>query len=179
MSVFSSDQRSLKSKIGDELKTLFVLTLYLGVFFSALSYLKFAILQKVDIPYVDFGLGIIRAIVCAKFMMISKTLYPIKTTPNKPLLWHIINRSLLYVLIVIVLNVLEEILMAKIHGTQIINTIIGVEAGTINQFFALVILYWLAIIPYVAYSTVSQAIGGIKFYQLIFVNGNLHSEENK
>lgn len=178
MSVFSSNKKSLKSKIGDELKTLLVLTLYFGVFFVALNYFKFAILQKVDIPYAYFGLGLIRAVVCAKFMMISKTLYPIKIKLNKPLVGHIINRSLVYLLIVIGLNIIEEMMLAKIHGAHIFDEIVGIEAGTVNQFFALAILYWIVLIPYVTYSAVSQVMGGIRFYQLIFVNGYFKSQNN-
>lgn len=178
MSIFSSDKKSLKSKIADELKTLLVLTLYFAVFFVALNYFKFSILQKVNVAYDYFGLSLIRAVVCAKFMMVGKTLYPIKVTPNKPLVWHIINRSLVYLLIVIGLNIIEEMLVAKIHGEHIWNSIVGIQAGTINQFFALAILYWIVLIPYVTYSAVSQFMGGVKIYQLIFVNGNIKEGSN-
>lgn len=178
MSISSANKKSLKSWLGYELKTLLVLTLYFGIFFVALNYFKFSILQKVDVPYAYFGLGLIRALVCAKFMMIGKKVLPIKITPNKPLVGHIINRSIVYLLIVIGLNVIEEILVAKIHGAHIFDAIIGLEAGTINQFFALAILYWIVLVPYVAYSAVSQAMGGIKFYQLIFVNGDFNSQDS-
>lgn len=178
MNISSLDKKSLKSKIGDELKSLLVLTIYFGIFFVALNYFKFSILQKVDIPYAYFGLSLIRALVCAKFMMIGKKLFPIKIIPNKPLVKHIINRSLVYLLIVIGFNVIEEMIVAKIHGAHIFDAIIGVEAGTINQFFAMAILYWIVLVPYVAYSAVSQALGGIKFYQLIFVNGDFKSKDS-
>lgn len=171
MNTHNLTRKPLQHIVKEQMLTMLFLTLYFAALFMTVTYLKFGVLQKEGIPYTGFGLGLIRAVVCAKFMMIIKHLYPVKIEENKPLIWHILKRSLVYLIIIVLLVVIEEALVAKIHGTSIHNAIIGIAPGTLNQFCALSILYWLTLIPLVTYSALSQAIGIRKFYYLIFVNG--------
>ena len=163
-------KHSFPHKLKYELLGFLTLSGYFAVFFMAITYLKFSVLQKVGIPFTGFGLGLLRAIICAKFMMLGKALFPVKTRANQALIHHIFNRSLVYLFFTLLLNVLEEVVMAKIHGVNIQNAVIGVAPGTINQFCAITILYWFMLIPYVTFSAINHALGGEgRLYNLIFV----------
>lgn len=159
---------AIGSKIKTELIRAWSLTFYFAIFFIAISYFRFAVLQHAEVPYTDFYLGVIKAAVCAKFLLISQALYPLKVHDGKPLIGHILSRSVLYVLIVIILVAIEEYIVAKIHGTLPEHAITGLEAGTLNLFFSLTILYWLMVIPYVMYSAIDKYIGEQKLTTILF-----------
>lgn len=171
------------SLIGSRIKTEMIkawsLTFYLAIFFTAISYFRFAVLQHAEVPYTDFYLGIIKAAICAKFLLVSQAIYPIKVRDGKPLVWHILHRAVAYVIIVVILIAIEESVVAKIHG-HTLHSITGLAPGTINLFFSLVILYWLMVIPYVMYSALDQYIGEKKLTTILFRNHKYpHHIENK
>ena len=114
--------------------------------------------------------------ICAKFMLLAKAFYPIKSTPDKALVWHILNRTFIYLRVVIILTLIEEGLVARVHGKIILDSIIGWAPGTINQFFAMSIIYWLMLVPYVSYQAVSQALGDKILFNLLFRNTNSKSK---
>lgn len=150
---------SIKHKIKEEFFNVVVLAIYFMVYFSALTYLKFSILEKVDIAYTTYGLCWIRALVCAKFMEIGLKIYPIRSTPGKPLVVHILNRSLVYVMIVNLHILVEQLVVAGIHHKPLLSVVTDWAPGSINQAMALEILYWLMLLPYITYFAVSQSLG--------------------
>ncbi len=146
-------------KLKYEILKIWVLSFYFTVFFIAISYFRFAILKHAQVLYTDFGLGVVKAIVCAKFLLVSQAVYPIKLNDGKSIILHIIGRSLLYVMLVTMLIAIEESIMAKIHGKNILHSITGLSPGSLHIFFSLDILYWLMVVPYVVFSAIMQSIG--------------------
>lgn len=67
---------SIIHKLKYEILKIWVLSFYFTVFFIAISYFRFAILKHAQVPYTDFGLGIVKAIVCAKFLLVSRQYIP-------------------------------------------------------------------------------------------------------
>ncbi|RTL10273.1 MAG: hypothetical protein EKK54_11645 [Neisseriaceae bacterium] len=150
---------SIMHKLKYEILKIWILSFYFTVFFIAISYFRFAILKTAQVPFTDFGLGAVKAVICAKFLLVSQAIYPIKLNNGKSMLLHILGRSLLYVLLVTILIAIEEATMAKFHGKNILDSITGLRPGSIHIFFSLAILYWLMVVPYVVFSAISQSIG--------------------
>lgn len=167
--------KSLISKIKHEIIKVWILSFYFAMFFIAISYFRYAILKQAEVPYTDFGMGVIRALVCAKFLMISETLYPIRLNDGKPAILHILGRSLLYAFLVTVLIALEEAVMAHIHGQHILDAITGLRPGSVQVFFSLEILYWLMVIPYVLISALIKAFG-IEPLSILLFNVKSHQQ---
>ena len=63
--------KSIGQRIIDELKEFLVLAAYLYVCFTALAYLKAAILQAHGIAFAPFGFAAVKALICAKFMSVG------------------------------------------------------------------------------------------------------------
>ena len=91
-------------------------------------------------------------------MTIGLKVYPINKTPGKALFMHIVNRSLVYVMIVNLHILVEQLIMAKIHHQSLLGVIINWTPGSLNQAIALEILYWLMLIPYISYFAISQSL---------------------
>lgn len=150
--------KSVTHRLKEEFFNVVVLAIYFAVYFSALTYLKFSILEKVDVAYNTYGLCWIRALICAKFMEIGLKIYPIKSTPDKPLVRHILNRSLIYVMIVNLHILVEQLVVAAFHHKSLIAVFTDWPPGSMNQAVALEILYWLMLVPYITYFAVSQSL---------------------
>jgi hypothetical protein len=60
---------SLRKRAVDELKEFLIIAAYLYVCFTALAYLKAAILEAHGVAFAPFGFAAIKALICAKFMM--------------------------------------------------------------------------------------------------------------
>ena len=159
---------SIIYKLKYEILKIWLLSFYFTVFFIAISYFRFAILKTAQVPFTDFGLGVVKAVICAKFLLVSQAIYPIKLNDGKSMLLHILGRSLLYVMLVTILIAIEEAIMAKIHGKNILDSITGLSPGSIHIFFSLDILYWLMVVPYVVFSAISQSIG-VSSLRVIFL----------
>lgn len=162
---------SIIHKLKYEILKMWVLSFYFTVFFIAISYFRFAVLKHAQVPYTDFELGFVKAVICAKFLLVSQAVYPIKLNDGKSIMLHIIGRSLLYVMLVTILIAIEESIMAKIHGKNILDSITGLKPGSIQIFFSLDILYWLMVVPYVVLSAIMQSIG-VNSLRAIFLGNN-------
>jgi len=54
-----------------ELKEFLIIAAYFYVCFTALAYLKAAILEAQDIAFALFGFAVVKALICAKFLSIA------------------------------------------------------------------------------------------------------------
>ena len=136
-----------------------ILSLYFSIYFIAISFFRLAILKHSNVPYSDFSLGIVRAILCAKFMIISQTIFPIKLEKHKFILVYLFSRSFIYLLMVNVFQALEKILLALSHHKNIVDSISGLQSDSLQISLSLNILYLLMIVPYVLYSIISHHLG--------------------
>ena len=72
---------------------------------------------------------------------------------DKESLWlSVLPRSLVYLLVVIVLNVLEEGLRGMLHGGSFTESMAGYAGGNPLRFVALTWVYWLILVPYLLLS---------------------------
>lgn len=102
-------------KFGAELKKILILFIYFAIWFSALAFLSYSILRKDGIPYAPISLALIKALLCAKFMLLGQALYPIASSKDKALIWQILPRSVVYLIVVLILSALESGLEGWIH----------------------------------------------------------------
>ena len=66
---------SFREKAGEELREFIILTAYLYVCFAAVLYFKAAVLRALGIAYAPLGLAIIKAAICAKFMLMGRVFH--------------------------------------------------------------------------------------------------------
>ena len=65
----------IKKKIEEEAKQALTLTVYFSIWFCALTFLAATTLNKHPIPLSMFGIAIIKAGLCAKFMLIAQAIF--------------------------------------------------------------------------------------------------------
>src|SRR5580704_4922909 len=100
---------TVKERMAAELREFAVIAVYLWICFTALAYLKFAILQAHGIAFAPFGFAAAKALICAKFMSVGHVLRLGERFKNQALIWPTLHKSFVFLLLLLALNVLEEI----------------------------------------------------------------------
>ena len=159
---------SFREKASEELMEFIILAAYLYVCFAALIYLKVAILQTNGIAYAVLGVAIIKAALCAKFMLLGRVFHVGERFKNLPLIVPTLHRSFLFLLLLVVLTLAEEIAVGAIHGRTVSDSISGIAGGTFHQIAATILILFLILIPYFAFRSLGNIVGDKTLVRLFF-----------
>lgn len=152
-------RRSWIERAGDEARELLVIFLYLYICLGALLLYKIALLQAQGIDYAPFGLAAIKALILAKFMLIGQAVGVGEGHARTRVVHRIFYKSVLFLILLFVLSVVEEVVAGMIHGRPILQSLSGFAGGTWLQVVATSILIWLILFPYFAFREMSQRLG--------------------
>lgn len=141
-------KESLRVRLGSEVRNVFHLTLYFGVWFSAMVFLRYEVQARTGWPLEGWGFAWIKAAICAKFLLVGQLLMPMPALCKTRLWSTILPRSLIYMLVVLALSVVEEGVRGLLHGQAFVQAM-GEFAGE-NPLLVLAMawVYWLILVPY-------------------------------
>ena len=161
---------SFKAKAKEEIVKALQLTIYFGIWFCALAFLAATTLDEKPIPLSIYGFALIKAALCAKFMLVGQAVFPIKVNKSHGVVNSLILGSLLYLMVVLGLNYLEAGIHGLIHGKDFISSI--ADFGTSNPLHvvAMLIVYWLIVWPYLLLMGFRLAIGSSETLEILFGN---------
>jgi hypothetical protein len=175
MTAETISKSTMSEKIIDELKEFLVVAAYLFVCFSAIAYLKYAILQAQDIAFAPFGFAAAKALICAKFMSIGHAVHLGERYKTRALIWPTLYRSLVFVALLLVLNVLEEVAVGFFHHRAVIDSISGVGGGTPQQLIATTFVIFLVLVPFFAFRSLGEVVGEQNLVR-VFLHSRTSSE---
>jgi hypothetical protein len=150
---------SVSERLIDETKEFLVIAVYLGVCFLALAYLKASILHAQGVPFAPFGFAIAKALICAKFVMLGRLFHLGERSKHLPLLWTTLHRSLVFLVLLLALNALEEIIVGLIHHRPVADSVAELGGGTLGQMVATSIVMLLVLIPFFAFRSLGEVVG--------------------
>jgi hypothetical protein len=158
----------LRQKAGEELREFIVLTAYLYICFAAVIYFKAAVLQAHNVAYAHVGLAIVKAAICAKFMLVGRVFHIGERFKNLPLIVPTLHRSFAFLLLLTVLTFIEEIVVGAIHGRTVLDSISEIAGGTFQQMVATALIVFLILFPYFAFRSLGEIVGDKTLVQLFF-----------
>jgi hypothetical protein len=159
---------SIRQRIQEEFIQATLLALYFAAWFCSIAFFTLAVLREAAIPITPFGLALIKAGLCAKFMMIGKAIYPLKVDANRGLIKSIFWHSIVYLLIVIALSVLESGIDGLLHGKSFLESIASFGHGDPVYIAAISIMYWLILWPYLIVLGLNQSMGNQAVNTILF-----------
>jgi hypothetical protein len=163
-----ANKTSIRQRAQRELKAFLIVAGYFYVCFTALAYLKAAILQAYGIEFAPFGFAAVKALICAKFMSIGYVFHLGDRYKKEALIWPILHRSLAFLVLLIVLNVLEVVIVGYFHDRPLAASIAEVGGGTLHQLIATAIIMLLILVPFFAFRSLVDVIGGHVLFRLFF-----------
>ena len=148
-----------KNRLGEEIKKMVILFIYFSIWFCALAFLSFSVERLQGFPYIHIGLALVKALLCAKFMLMGQMLYPIESKRDQPLIGQILPRSLVYLGVVILLSALESGMEGWVHHRGFISSLANFGNGDPIHILALSLIYWLILLPYLTFMSLQSVIG--------------------
>jgi hypothetical protein len=159
---------SLRERAAGEFKEFCVIAAYLYVCFTALAYLKFAILEAHGIAFAPFGFAAAKALICAKFVSLGHALHLAERFKRPPLIWQVLHKSFAFLALLIVLNVLEEITVGWWNGHTLMGSLQEIAGGTRDQMIATAIIMLLILIPFFVLRALGEVVGERTLARLFF-----------
>lgn len=163
-----ASHHGLKDKLKEEAKKAFALTVYFGAWFCAITFVAATALEERPIPLSIFGFALIKAGISAKFMLIAQAAYPIKVNKEHGIVNSLVLESFVYIVVVIALNFLEAGVDGVIHGKAFVSSMAAFGNGEPLRIFAMSILYWLIVWPYLIFMGINQALGNTETLAILF-----------
>lgn len=154
-----------------ELKTYAAVALYLYVCLGALQLYKDALLHAEGVHYALYGVAAIKALILGKFMAVGHALQIGERYAAKPLIYPILHKSLSFLVLLFILDLLEEVGIGALHGRSVIDSFFAMAGGTGLQIVAACILLFLVLLPYFAYRELGRSLGEDTLRRLLFVSG--------
>jgi len=164
----NAEKTSIGKRAAHELKQFAILAAYLYVCFTALAYLKAAILQAQGIAFAPFGFAAIKALICAKFLSIGYVFHLGERYKKQALVWPTLHRSFVFLALLIVLTVLEELAVGYLHHRTFADSMAEIGGGTVHQAIATSIILLLILIPFFAFRSMADVLGGRVLLRLFF-----------
>ena len=164
----TSKIHKLKEGVIEEAKKAFALTIYLGTWFCAITFLAATELNERPIPLSIFAFALIKAAITAKFLLIAQAAFPIKVDKQHGIVKSLFKESIVYIVVVIGLNYLEAGVRGLMNHKEFIASMAAFGDSDPLRVLAMAIIYWLIIWPYLIYSGVTLVLGDKETLQILF-----------
>lgn len=150
---------SIKDRARKELRNYAIVAAYLYVCFGALLLYKSALLQQEGVSVLPHGIAVIKALVLGKFILLGEAAGVGKSAHGRTLAGAIAIKSVQFLVLLVVLSVLEELVVGKVHGHTFAQTIAEYERHSLLQMLATSLLLLLVLVPLIAFKEFSRVIG--------------------
>ena len=150
---------SLREKAVAEFRQFIALSIYLWICFAAILFFKSTILRAAGIAFLPLGFAGIKAVVSAKFIMVANFLPIASRRAGERLFVSMLRKSLMLLVLLAVLTLIEEAVVATIHGHPLSEALLGLGGASPYQIAASLILMLLILIPYVGFAAIAEALG--------------------
>lgn len=163
-----SKPHGFKEKAKEEFVKALQLTAYFGVWFCAITFLGATSLDERPIPLSIFGFALLKAGVCAKFLMLAQAAFPISVDKKHGIVSSLLMESLVYLLVVLGLNYLEAGVHGLIHGKEFISSMAEFGRSNPLRVLAMSIIYWLIVWPYLLLMGMTLMLGSNATLKILF-----------
>jgi hypothetical protein len=150
---------NLRSRLHDELIRYVVVSAYLYVCFGALILFKAAILRAHGVDFPILGLAIAKALVLGKFILMGRSLNLGERHRGKPLVYAVFYQVIFFAALLVVLSVIEEVVLALIHGRSIGEGLAHIAGSTWPEMLASCLLLCLILTPYFGLGAINDRLG--------------------
>jgi len=167
-----ASQRNLKERAKDEIRNFTLMFVYLWVVFGVLAVHESIVLSQHQINYRFHGLAIVNALVFAKVLLVAEDLHLGRRFNDKPLVYSILFKSVLFGVTLICFRIVEHVLIGMWDGRTIAQSISEVGANKLAGIISLGIISTVALVPFFILREISRVIGSDKFWALFFQHRN-------
>lgn len=158
----------VKEKLYEELKLFFIVFAFLALMFVAFLTYRRLVLSEAGITYLHFGVGLIKAAVVAKIILIGQALNLGKRIKDQPLIIVVLGKAVLFGLLVAVFNVLERVVEGLVRGYGWRAIVDLVVMNGPDEILAGTLMLMVSFIPFFAFWETGRVLGAGKLSEMFF-----------
>lgn len=164
--------KTIGERLRHELREYAILVAYLYAIFLALFLFKAAILDDAGIAFLPLGLAAAKALILGKFILLGQAIGIGKAQGGGGVARSILRQAFLLTILLFLLTILEEALVALVHGAAIGSSLSSHLAAMFPEMLAMCLLMLLALIPYLAYRETNKVLGNDMLNEVLFGRPN-------
>ena len=163
----SSHRPGAKERLREELHRYLAVSAYLYVCFAAILLYKAAILSSIGEHFLPFGLAAGKALILGKFVLLGEAAGVGTRIGARTLLQRILSSSVLFLGLLVLLTIIEEIIVGLVHGHSFGQALAALADRPWLEVLASCVLMLLVLIPFVTVTEVSRTLGPGALRQLL------------
>ena len=167
-SVSIPQSRSLRERVVEEFKRFVVIFLYLWLVFGLLSIHKSMVLTQQHLDYAEHTFAIINALVFAKVLLVGEQLHIGRRFENRPLIYSILHKSLVFSLVLISFHLMESVAVGVWHGHTVAESIPPLFGWDPKGLLGVGFTCFVLLLPFFAFREIARAIGHDRMRALLF-----------
>lgn len=161
-------RRHLKERAKEQIRDFALMFLYLWVVFGMLAVHESIILSQHQINYVSHGFAVVNALVFAKVMLVAEDLHLGHRFHDKPLIYSVLFKSLLFAMALICFHIAEHVGVGMWRGKTIAESIAEVGADKLGTLVSVGVVSTVALVPFFILREIGRVIGEDKLWSLFF-----------
>jgi len=158
---------TIAQRLKHELLEYALLSVYLYICFGALIIYKMLILHGQGVSYAPYGLAAIKALILAKFILLGNAFRLGDRLKRQRILAIVAQKSVLYLVMLVVLSVIEECVIGLFHGKSIAVTLAEFGSEKLLQVSVASLIMLLILIPYLMSSELNVVLGEGRLWKIL------------
>ncbi|MBS7792641.1 hypothetical protein KTR66_21805 [Roseococcus sp. SDR] len=159
MSAAATHPKGLKARLLHEMQEYGMIFVYLYISFAAVIFYRSAVLQAEGIAFGAYGFAFFKALVLAKFMMLGHAARLGERLRGRRLFVNVFYRASLFMGLLVAFCMIEEAVVALLHGHAAADAIRAMADGSLREKFAYAVLLWVILLPYFALRVLDEVLG--------------------
>jgi len=161
-------KKKWKKKLKHEFVEYWINVAYLAIFFSVFIFYRRLILAHYEIYLEDYFIGVIKALVFAKVIMIGSFLRIDRGFEDKPLIIPVLYKALMFTAWVAIFDIGESFIGGFIHTLTFSGAVDELLMHFTNIWIGGALVVFVSFIPFFALKELSRVMGPDKIQHLFF-----------
>jgi hypothetical protein len=166
----NTHERHLRVRVSDEFKRFLAIFVYLWVVFALLSIHKNIVLSEHHLNFPEHAFAIIYSLVFAKVLLFGEDLHLGTWLHDKPLIYPILHKCLIFTIVLICFHVVESIVVGVWHGRTGANSLPTRGERSIKSILSVGIVCFVMFVPFFSFREIGRVIGRKRLWSLILRN---------
>jgi len=150
---------NFKERAKDQIRNFALMFLYLWVVFGLLAIHESIILSQHQISYQSHGFAVVNALVFAKVMLVAEDLHLGHRLNDKPLIYSIAVKSLLFGVALICFHIVEHVVIGMWDGKTIAESVSEIGADRLGGMVSVGVVSTVALVPFFILREIGRVIG--------------------
>lgn len=163
-----SDKGSMVERFVKEMREYLIISFYLWICFSVLLLYKTAILRAEQVEFLPLGIAALKALIIGKFILIGKAVKAGNRLSSRILLIRIMWKSVIFMLLLVLFTLIEELVVGWFHGHTAANTIGELSARSWLELFTPSVVMLLILIPMISFEEIDRDLGKGRLRRMLF-----------